>query len=208
MIFTPSRPTKSRSWKAWKNSLGLDRICPSVGRNLARMKTKPAKQYPPVGPFEKATSYCPLYIADNIVVEVSRYFGVPLPDSLADELAARAERVFAHQPRWRKQARGQDGREWIRCFMRHWLSGLLHRHYPKMYRHLPDSFKMGARLSGWSLERRMQERPALLRALPESFKLAHPLPPPPPSGRKRVRRKPSPSGTVRPFVHGSELLGF
>ncbi|MCU0785389.1 MAG: hypothetical protein MUF81_15315 [Verrucomicrobia bacterium] len=107
------------------------------------MKTEPETKYSPVGPFEIATSFCPLNVADVIVHEVSCSFRVRLPDRLADELAGRAERVFAHQPLWRRRIQGRNGYGWLKCFMRHWLASALAAERPSLFRELPDSFKIG-----------------------------------------------------------------
>jgi hypothetical protein len=50
--------------------------------------------------FERATSYCPLYLAWRIVDEARDYFRTPIPEAFADKLARRAEAVFAHHPFW------------------------------------------------------------------------------------------------------------
>jgi len=151
------------------------------------------KIYEPVREFERATSYCPLYLAWRVVDEARDYFRTPIPEAFADKLDHRAEAVFAHQPFWQRKYQSARGREYILMSMRHWLAGVLAR-----------------------------ERPALFRALPESFKVGHPLPPRPVVavcdrrivGKNfKVRRSQSAATTVlrtsRPaarFVHGCELL--
>ena len=135
--------------------------------------------------------------------EARDYFRTPIPEAFADKLARRAEAVFAHQPFWARKASPRAGarqqfeyrrqREFILMSMRHWLAGVLAR-----------------------------ERPALFRALPESFKIGHPLPPRPivavcdrriVGKNFKVRRSQSAATTVlrtfRPaarFVRGCELL--
>jgi hypothetical protein len=159
------------------------------------MKTEPEKKYPPVGPFEKATSYCPLYIADIIVHEVSCYFRVRLPDRLADALAERAARVFAHQPLWRKRIQGRNGYGWLKGFMRHWLASALATERPALSRALPDSSKTG-------------------RPLPETHQPVAAVHDRRMAGKElKVRRSPSAATTVlrrhqsvSHFVHGCELL--
>src|ERR1039458_824879 len=178
------------------------------------------KIYEPVTDFERATSYCPLYLAWRILDEARDYFRTPIPEAFADKLARRAEAVFARHPFWARKAAPRAGsfkasnfaeasmdrspragsrqfqsqrqREFILMFMRHWLAGVLAR-----------------------------ERPALFRDLPEAFKVGHPLPQkhiggaatPPYHKPKTVGltcRSASKSGLSRPvsrFVHGCELLG-
>jgi hypothetical protein len=137
------------------------------------------KIYEPVREFERATSYCPLYLAWRIVDEARDYFRTNLiPSSgsatfshpmgegqLARKLARRAEAVFAHHPSWAREAtpRGPAGarqqfqcqrqRELILKFMRHWLAGVLARENPVLHRQLPESFKIGQELPAHSLTR-------------------------------------------------------
>jgi|ERR1019366_947172 hypothetical protein len=167
------------------------------------------KIYEPVREFERATSYCPLYLAWRIVDEARDYFRtswVPSPGSatlshlmgegLANKLAPRAEAVFARHPFMQRQFQSQRGHDAILTSMRHWLAGVL-----------------------------AKERPALFHALPESFKIGHPLPQkqnggaatPPylvskPVGLTcrsaqilKTRRARSDAPYLR-FVHGCELL--
>jgi hypothetical protein len=184
-------------------------------------KAAQAKRYESVREFERQTSYCPLYLAWRIVDEARDYFRtswVPSPgtrqghlirpldtfspsdaekaclmsEELADKLARRAEAVFAHQPFWQRKYQSARGREYILMSMRHWLAGVLAR-----------------------------ERPALFRALPESFKIGHPLPMehviPVGRGYRRAgldtskrsddgSRGRSPHHPIRRFVHGCEWL--
>jgi hypothetical protein len=157
------------------------------------------KIYEPVREFERQTSYCPLYLAWRIVDEAHDYFRTPIPEAFADKLAHRAEAVFAHQLFWARKASPRAGtrqqfeyrrqREFILMSMRHWLAGVLAR-----------------------------ERPALFRALPESFKVGHPLPAYPGRARSPLRAANVERSALRPkrrarsdvpylrFVHGCELL--
>ena len=174
------------------------------------------KIYPPVTDFERATSYCPLYLAWRILDEARDYFRtswVPSPGSatlshqmgegLANKLARRAEAVFARHPFMQRQFKSASGRAAILMFMRHWLAGSLS--------------SVAAHSEGRMLAK---ERLALFRDLPESFKVGHPLPQkqggaaaPPYHKPKTVGltcRSASKSGLSRPvsrFVHGCELLG-
>ena len=155
------------------------------------------KIYAPVTEFERATSYCPLYLAWRILDEARNYFQTPIPEAFADKIAHRAEAVFARHPFWARKAAPRDRqrqfqsqrqREFILTSMRHWLAGVL-----------------------------AKERPALFRDLPESFKLGQPLPMKPNPWRgspgvsphqiqKIMGRKPGLSRPVSRFVHGCELL--
>ena len=139
------------------------------------------KSYEPVREFERQTSYCPLYVAWRIVDEAQDYFRVPMPQAYADELANRAERVFAAHPFWRREVMGARGYGHILAFMRHWLSGVLAREKPALFRQLPESFKIGRPLP-------MEPRPMSPQSKPRTL---------------RLRRRELP---VRCFVHGAEFL--
>jgi hypothetical protein len=123
------------------------------------------KIYEPVRKFERQTSYCPLYLAWRIVDEARDYFRTPIPEAFADKLAHRAEAIFAHQPFWARKASPRAGsrkaaahagsqqefecrrqREFILMSMRHWLAGVLARERPALFRALPESFKIGLEL--------------------------------------------------------------
>jgi len=136
-----------------------------------------ATQYPPVGPFEKATGYCPLYIAINVTDEVENYFHVRLPDSFSDQLAEKAEKVFAHSEEARRRFKGRRGLDWLYAFMRHWLAALF-----------------------W------KQRRDLFNQLPESFKIGHPLPAENPAFAERLTRRPAPKPTHTCDVVESDSL--
>ncbi len=137
------------------------------------------KCYVPVGDFERHTSYCPTYFAWHILDEARDYFRTSIPEDYAAELARRAETVFAKHPFWRRKYKSCYGRENVLMSMRHWLASILAR-----------------------------ERPALFRALPDSFKIGHPLPPHSPLRLKTTHSRPNPPGPVSHFVHGCELLAI
>jgi len=66
-----------------------------------------------------------------------------LGEGLADQLAHRAEAVFAHHPSLQRRFKSTRGREFILMFMRHWLAGVLAKERPALFRQLPESFKVG-----------------------------------------------------------------
>jgi hypothetical protein len=138
-----------------------------------------AKRYEPVREFERATSYCPLYLAWRIADEVSDYFRTPIPEVFADKLAHRAEAVFAKHAlssaKWRR-GNGRGG-----AFLKTPLSGSLpvwrgEREKSFWWRKFQNRefilMFMRHSLAGVLA----RERPALFRDLPESFKVGHPLP--------------------------------
>jgi hypothetical protein len=136
------------------------------------------KLYEPATEFERETSYCPLYLAWQILDEVQDYFRAPLPKDYADKLAQRAGAVFAKDPFWQRRFKAR-GRGAILISMRHWLAGVLSR-----------------------------ENRALFDQLPESYKVGLPLPPgtrPVPKLKRASSRSVRP---VSRYVHGCELLVF
>jgi len=138
-----------------------------------------------VGEFERATSYCPLYLAWRIVDEARDYFRTPIPEAFADRLAHRAEAVFAHQPFWQRKYQSTRGREYILMSMRHWLAGVLARERPALFRALPESFKVGLELPAHPGRARSPRRA---------------------DGKAKLARRARCDAPYRRFVHGCELL--
>jgi hypothetical protein len=93
----------------------------------------------------------PWLIAETVCAEVACFLGVEIPARHAVWLEAKAERCYAGNDSFRRlmRGRGNGPRDWLRAFMRHWLSSLLEL-----------------------------ERPDLNECLPETYVLGHPLPPP------------------------------
>ena len=137
------------------------------------------KQFIAVGNFEQQTSHCPTYIAGLVLDEARDYFRTEIPDDYATELARSAELVFAKHLFWRRKFQDADGREYLLSSMRHWLASVL-----------------------------AKEKPALVRDLPESFKIGYPLPLQPILRAKMTHKKPGASRSVSRFTHGCELLAL
>ena len=130
------------------------------------------KQYVPVSPFEKAAGICPLHIAWIVTDELQHYFRVALPDNVCEQLADRAERVWAHNAYWRHKFKGRRGRAYLLSFMRHWLSALLYEEPPGLFKQLPDSYQIGCPLPLQDTPRRLSEptrtRPTTKTSAPPS----------------------------------------
>jgi hypothetical protein len=164
------------------------------------------KIYEPVTEFERATSYCPLYLAWRIVDEARHYFRTEIPESYARKLARRAEAVFAHQPFWARKATPRAGarqqfecrrqREFILKFMRHWLAGVLARERPALFRALPESFKVGLELPQKPRSSGRQSAPSSHSESQSRFTSAATISRAGSRGRSPHHR----------FVHGCELL--
>jgi hypothetical protein len=187
------------------------------------------KIYEPVREFERATSYCPLYLAWRIVDEARDYFRTPIPEAFADQLARRAEAVFAKSALssakwrrgngrggasskplspalspfggarvkrtfWQRKYQSARGREYILSSMRHWLAGVLARERPALFRALPESFKVGHPLPEKHCSSGRQSAPSSRRQSQSRFTSAAPVSK---MGRRNLRPR---------FVHGCELI--
>lgn len=140
--------------------------------------------HPPVTRFERQTGNCPLLMATAMLDQLKNYFWTELPDDLADEVAAKAEIVFAGNERWRKKFQGRRGREYLEMFMRHWFSSALFKRKSPLFRQLPPDFKVGMPLPKISLPRQLGKVPP----------------------KEQVRQKANDSFLPRHYVHGFELL--
>jgi hypothetical protein len=101
------------------------------------------KRYVPVKNFERQTSYCPTYIAWIVIDEASHHLRAPIPDTYARRLARRAEALPVRNAFWQRKYKGAKGREYLLISMRHWLSGILAKEKPALFRQLPDEFQVG-----------------------------------------------------------------
>lgn len=98
------------------------------------------------------TPIIPDAVADAVIREVECYVKQEIAiDRMALEagLAARAEYLYQVNPGFRKhiRAKGDKGRDYLYAFMRHWLSAELHTKAPKVYKELPEDFRMGVPIS-------------------------------------------------------------
>lgn len=93
----------------------------------------------------------PLWTAEYIVRNVSRWLNAELPEELPALLAAKAERCFAGHRQFHRLVcseanSGNAGIENLRKFMRHWTASWLKRNRLALYRRLPESYSMGVAL--------------------------------------------------------------
>lgn len=94
------------------------------------MRTQPIKTK-----IEDDTPIVPWIVADSVIREIERYLwpdgsqglrGPSASNDLADILADKANRVYQHNPAFRKairSKRGNYGRDYLYSFMRHWVAG-------------------------------------------------------------------------------------
>ena len=166
------------------------------------------KNYAPVTPFERQTSHCPLYVAWVVLDEARDYFRtnwVPSPGSatlshlmgegLADKLAQRAEMVFANHPFWQRKFQSAAGREHLLSGMRHWLAGVLAKEQPALFRALPDSYKVGHPLPGKPRSSGRKSAPSSQSRFTSAATVS-----------RAGSRGRSPHHPTSHFVHGCELL--
>ena len=118
-----------------------------------------------------------------ILDQLKNYFWAELPEDLADEVAQKAEIVFAGNERWRRKFKGRRGREYLVMFMRHWFSAALFKRQSPLFRQLPPDFKIGRPLPEISLPRQLGK-----------------------SSPKKARRRSVKPPRLKLYVHGCELL--
>jgi hypothetical protein len=143
-----------------------------------------APRSPRVPRIELDTPLVPWALMEAVCEEAGVWLGHPLPRRWIRELTARANTIYAHNPRFRRkvQGAGNRGRDFLWAFARHWLAGLAY-----------------------------ERRPALYAKLPASYCVGHPLPPKPsvperllksaPSGLPLRRRRPAPGYAFAAAAH-------
>lgn len=96
------------------------------------------------------TPMIPEMVADSVFDEVAMFRGRGLPDEakLSQLICDQANRSYQHNETFRKKVRGRgnSGLEYLRMFMRHWLSSDLKRLHPEIFKELPKSFHVGKSL--------------------------------------------------------------
>jgi hypothetical protein len=154
------------------------------------------KIYEPVREFERATSYCPLYLAWRILDEARDYFRtswVPSPGSATltrSRPLTRPSRAFASQIPFTASQAAQVSHlmgEGLADKLAHRAEAVFARHPFWARKATP---RAGSRqfqsqrqrefilkfMRHWLAGVLAKENPALFRQLPESFKVGHPLP--------------------------------
>ncbi len=96
----------------------------------------------------KTHAIVPLWVAESIVAEASRWLGAELPKELPAWLAAKAEKCFAgHRQFHRKLCSEADGGNaamaTLRMFLRHWTAAWLKRNRLSLFRRLPWEYALG-----------------------------------------------------------------
>ena len=132
---------------------------------------------------ERDTPLVPRAVAEAVWEEAGVWLGEPLPRRWIAELTARANTVYSRNGQFRRllRRRGDEGRDWLWAFTRHWLAALLWKHRRELYARLPETYSVGhplpaeadcvLRRASWlSL---LKERPLGGRMPPEERKMSH-----------------------------------
>ena len=99
---------------------------------------------------ERDTPLLPHIIADSVIGELEKHLDQDLPerDSLERLLCIRAAGCYGANQHFRRLVRGagNSGRDYLYCFMRHWLSGLLLEQGSGWRQRIPESFMNGLKI--------------------------------------------------------------
>ena len=101
-------------------------------------------------PLERDTLLMPEVIADMVVAEAERFLPAELPAGHAGRLAARAQHLYAVNRHFKKTMNGpgNQGRDMLYVYMRHWTAGWLKRERNPLFQRLPAEYAMGRPLPG------------------------------------------------------------
>jgi hypothetical protein len=94
---------------------------------------------------DSETSIIPRAIAAGVLEEASVWLDTPVPRRWIDELTARANTVYALNPRFRQtlRSKGNLGRDRLWAFIRHWLCALISEYRPSLLARLPTHYQAG-----------------------------------------------------------------
>lgn len=92
------------------------------------------------------TVLIPKIIADCIGDEAQAIAKKELP-GLTNYLVERAETIYKNNARFRRQIRGESGRDCLYMFMRHWAAGWLFTEKIMRLSDIPSDFKRGLKVN-------------------------------------------------------------
>lgn len=94
---------------------------------------------------EADTPIVPRAVAMSVWEEACVWLDEELPRAWAHRLAARANVIYARNPRFRQIIRGHGnaGRDWLWAFTRHWLAARIQKYRPDLYVRLPRNYSVG-----------------------------------------------------------------
>jgi hypothetical protein len=119
----------------------FDLDCPAAPFAAVR-RVRPRKRRARI---EMDTPIVPRAVAMGVWAEACAWLETDLPRPWINRLAARANAVYARNPRFQKMIRrnGNAGRDWLWAFARHWLAALIQKHRPALHTRLPQSYNVG-----------------------------------------------------------------
>ena len=120
---------------------------------------------------ESDTPIVPRAVMEAVCEEAGVWLGRPLPRRWLRELTARANAVYARNPRFRRKvrAKGDSGRDYLWSFTRHWLAGLMWERRPQLQARLLNSYNVGQPLPPKPFV--PSRRPKTIRKIPPSTRL-------------------------------------
>jgi hypothetical protein len=97
---------------------------------------------------EADTPIVPRAVAMSVWTEAGAWLDEELPRQWVNRLAARANAIYARNPRFREtlQRSGTAGRDRLWAFTRHWLAAQIKKHRPELHARLPASYNVGGEL--------------------------------------------------------------
>jgi hypothetical protein len=110
----------------------------------------------PAPRIELDTPIVPRAVAMGVCEEACVWLHEELPREWVNKLAARANVIYARNPRFRRLLRcqGNAGRDWLWAFTRRWLAALIRKYRPDLHARLPAHYSVGGDLpQGGNLSR-------------------------------------------------------
>jgi len=97
---------------------------------------------------ERDTLLMPDVIAESVCAEAGNYLDLTFPKEYAEWMAWKAGVCYNRNKRFSRlmRAPGNEGRDALYMFMRHWLCGLLFKHQAGLLERLPSSYRIGVPL--------------------------------------------------------------
>lgn len=135
----PCGPSRGRTFRPAAISSAVD----SPGCGAERLKRQPRGVR-----IDGDTSIIPRAVAEGVCEEVQVWLQAALPRRWVGELVGRANTVYAHNEQFRRRIRGagEQGRDYLWMFMRHWLAALLYERRPALLARLPVAYQSGKAL--------------------------------------------------------------
>ncbi len=119
----------------------------SRGSSFKRKPAAAGNLFTPIdeSDIEIETVLLPDLIAERVLGEAERCLGQRFPDAWSVQLAQRAFTCYRRNPRFRLwlNRSGNESRDWLSAFMRHWLTGLLRNYDETLCARLPVGYSIG-----------------------------------------------------------------